>query len=158
MTCRHAKGDPNCSSHPDHPDNPNNRRHETQAPSVYSPAAFPMSTSNSPQSEEFQPQRIEIVGPHLVMEVLYPSCARCAYEGKKVMVFLNVTTLQAILWRKMDPHFADPKKAARRGPNEAPPPAARFPASKEGWQDAIEYARFKDPNSDGHLTLRKRSE
>ena len=156
MICRHTKGDPSCSSHPDNPDNPRNRR-ETDAPSVYSPAVFPMSTGNSPRPEEFQPQRIEVVGPNIVMEVLYPSCARCAYEGRKVLVFLNVTTLQGMRWRKMDPHFADPKKAARRGPDEAPPPAARFPASEEGWQDAIVYAQLKDPSNGGNpVMFRKR--
>lgn len=142
MICRHSPGDPSCSSHPEHPDNPRNRQHTTDAPTVWS-------DSNSPKPEEFQVQRVEVVGPHMVLQVLYPSCARCAYEGRKVLVFLNTSTLAGMRWRKMDPHFADPKKSARRGPDEAPAPAARFPASEEGWQDALDYAASKDPTRSG---------
>jgi len=57
------------------------------------------------------------------------------------MVFLNVPEMQALSWRKIDPHFRDPK----RGPlkTEAPSPAARFPGSADGWQDALNYAKSK---------------
>ena len=57
------------------------------------------------------------------------------------MVFLNVSEADVLRWRKIDPHFRDPK--ASRTPKEAPPPAARFPASKEGWADALVYANSK---------------
>ena len=57
------------------------------------------------------------------------------------MVFLNVTEVQVLKWRRIDPHFRDP--AATRKPSEAPPPAARFPATPEGWTDAVAYARSK---------------
>ena len=55
------------------------------------------------------------------------------------MVFLNVTESQAMKWRRIDPHFR-PTKAALK-PTEAPGPAARFPATLEGWEDAIQYAQ-----------------
>jgi hypothetical protein len=32
-------------------------------------------------------------------------------------------------------------------PGEAPSPAARFPASPEGWQDALDYAAKKERTS-----------
>ena len=44
-------------------------------------------------------------------------------------------------WRKIDPHFTDPKTT--RPPTEAPGPSARFPASEEGWADALAYAHSK---------------
>jgi hypothetical protein len=75
------------------------------------------------------------------MKVLYPNCSKCAYEGNKVMVFLNVNEVDVLRWRKIDPHFRDPKTS--RSSKEAPPPAARFPASKEGWADALAYANSK---------------
>ena len=76
------------------------------------------------------------MGAHLVMKVKYPNCALCAYEGQKVMVFLNVTEAQVLKWRRIDPHF----RATKALPQEAPSPAARFPASQEGWRDALDYA------------------
>lgn len=78
-----------------------------------------------------------------MMKVKYPNCRNCAYEGCKVMVFLNVTEAQVLRWKKIDPHFRDPKKAMST--SESPSPAARFPGSAEGWADAQSYARGKAP-------------
>jgi len=81
------------------------------------------------------------VGGHLVLKVRYLGCNKCYYGGAKVMVFLNVSEVEVIRWRRIDPHFieSDMKSSA----DEAPSPAARFPASDEGWADAIEYAQGK---------------
>ena len=117
MTCRHQPGDPTCSS---------NR------PSYYS-------GSEIPDANRYEIKKVERVGPHLVLQVLYPNCARCSYEGLKTLVFLHVQEFQALQWRRIDPHFRPNKSAA----HEAPSPAARFPASEEGWSDALAYARTK---------------
>ena len=69
----------------------------------------------------------------MVLKVKYPSCKNCSYEGIKVMVFLDTTALDALRWKRIDPHFKD----------KAPSPAARFPASDEGWNDALAYAANK---------------
>ncbi len=98
-------------------------------------------SGKTPDNANYEIQRVERVGPHLVMEVLYPNCKKCSYEGRKVMVFLNVTEVQVLKWRKMDPHFSDKV----RGPTEAPSPAARFPASDQGWKDAVAYAVQRGP-------------
>ncbi len=58
-----------------------------------------------------------------------------------MIVFLNVTEAAVLMWREIDPHFRDPKKHV--GKRAAPPPAARFPASPEGWADAVAYAQSK---------------
>jgi hypothetical protein len=92
--------------------------------------------ARTPRADQYEIQRVEQVGPHMVLEVLYPSCASCAYEGRKVLVILDVTPVAAMRWRRIDPHFRDKPS----GPTEAPSPAARFPASPIGWSDAIEYA------------------
>lgn len=94
--------------------------------------------ASSPDNTKFQIVAAEEVGKNLVLKVLYPNCALCSFEGLKVMVFLGVGLKQAILWRKIDPHFREPNKT--NNPNEAPPPAARFPASEQGWKDALWYA------------------
>jgi hypothetical protein len=82
------------------------------------------------------------IGKHLVMKVKYPNCFKCAFEGNKLMVFLNVTEVQVLRWRKIDPHFRPTPLASSA--IEAPSPAARFPASPDGWADAIAYARSKE--------------
>lgn len=95
----------------------------------------------SPDNSKFQVEEIEEVGNFLVMKVLFPNCAKCAYEGNKVMVFEGVKIKDAFKWRKLDPHF---RKGALPPPiNEAPPPVARFPASAQGWVDAMNFARQK---------------
>lgn len=87
----------------------------------------------SPKIDQYVIERVEQVGQHLVMQVRYPNCTLCAYEGLKTMVFLNTSPIDALKWRQIDPHF---KKTQ-------PSPSARFPSSAEGWMDACNYARGK---------------
>ena len=93
----------------------------------------------TPDATKYEIVDLDRVGAHLVVKVRYPNCTRCSYEGNKVLVFLNVTEKQALLWREIDPHFRPPDKLIR--PHQAPSPAARFPASPEGWRDALQYAK-----------------
>lgn len=130
MTCRHAKGDPNCSSHPSNvlaTERANLERREAEL------------RKNIPNPDDYDVIEVERVGSHLVLKVKYPSCAACAYEGTKVLVFLNVTEVDVLRWRRIDPHFRE----GVVGQRAAPPPAARFPASPEGWADALAYAKMK---------------
>jgi len=78
-------------------------------------------------------------GSHLVVKVRFPSCSKCAYEGIKVLVYLNVSPVDALKWRKLDPHF----RAGKTDAFSAPSPDARFPASTQGWADAIAWAKDK---------------
>ena len=127
MTCRHAKGDPNCSS--------------TPGSSAWQDTYGSRSEPKTPDSEKFAFEEVMQVGPHFIAKVRYPNCAKCSYEGVKLMVWLNVTAIDALKWRKIDPHFTDPK--GTRPKTEAPGPAARFPASADGWADAQAYAKSK---------------
>jgi len=131
MTCRHSKDDLSCS------------KNETRRERLY---ALEAQAQNSPDAARFEIDEVEAVGPHIVVRAVFPNCAKCAYEGKKVLVYLNVGLKDVIKWRRLDPHFrADGKKAA----NEAPSPAARFPASVEGWTDALAWAHTKTSNKAG---------
>jgi len=121
MTCRHSAGDPNCS----------------KSSSYRAPYQEP----KTPDKENYEILEVADVGGNLVLKVLYPNCSKCAYEGTKIMVFLGVTTLQALKWRIIDPHFGDP--STKLTPKHAPFPSARFPATQEGWADALAYARTK---------------
>jgi hypothetical protein len=124
MTCRHVPGDPNCGTYT----------------SRYEP---PPPEPKTPDAENYEIIDMARVGPHVVLTVKYPNCRSCSYEGQKIMVFLNVTEVQILKWRKIDPHFRDPKDPRAPNSREAPSPAARFPASQEGLSDAIDYANKK---------------
>lgn len=150
MTCRHAPGDPNCSSHPSHAyaeaerekkrweaaDRATAQRHSEELAALRRNLA-----AVTPDAENFEVTDVARVGPHLVLKVKYPNCVKCSYEGTKILVLLNVTELEALKWRRIDPHFRDPEKSLQT--KEAPSPAARFPASQEGWEDALAYAQSK---------------
>ena len=129
MTCRHSANDPMCSS--------NQPRYITKEKIVYRDKLVPI----TPDADNYTIQQIHREGPHLIVKAKYPNCAKCSYEGTKIMVFLNVSEADVIKWKKIDPHFRDPKKS--RNLTEAPGPAARFPASPEGWKDAIAYVQYK---------------
>jgi hypothetical protein len=120
MTCHHKSGDPNC----------------TQTQSRETRGTY----TRTPDIEKYKIIQAKQVGPHLVLKVLYPNCSKCAYEGHKVIVFLDVTTEEAIIWNKIDPHF---RPVDALGPKAAPRPAARFPSDEEGWRDALFYAKYK---------------
>lgn len=93
----------------------------------------------TPDAEKYSIETAVQVGTNLVLKVKYPNCSSCAYEGSKVMVFLNVQALAALKWKRIDPHFRAPKLKCLD--TEAPSPDARFPASAEGWNDALDYAK-----------------
>jgi hypothetical protein len=116
MTCRHPPG-----------------YHDNDAPAYPEP--------KTPDKKSWEVEDFHRVGPHLVLKVRYPNCVLCSYEGNKVLVFLDTPEEVVVRWREIDPHFRDPKiKIAK---HQAPTPAARFPASAEGWKDAIAYATSK---------------
>lgn len=135
MTCRHAKGDPNCGSTVGGSAHVQYERESAERALREKIAALPA----TPDASSYVIEDSHREGPHLVLKVRYPNCAKCSYEGAKVIVLLNVSEAAALRWRSIDPHFVDPSKP--RKPTEAPGPAARFPASPKGWQDAIAYVR-----------------
>jgi hypothetical protein len=103
--------------------------------------------ARTPDASRFDIEDVAQVGRHLVMRVKYPNCVKCAYEGLKVMVFLNVGLQDAIKWKRIDPHFRAPIRHAQPLTNylrDAPSPAARFPGSSDGWADALAYAKAKN--------------
>ncbi len=99
--------------------------------------------SRTPNPDEYVVEHVQRIGAHLVLQVRYPNCRACAYEGLKTLVLLNVTEYTAMKWRRIDPHFRGPTKVGGHVPTEAPSPAARFPGNPEGLADACAYARGK---------------
>lgn len=142
MTCRHDKDDVTCSSHP--------RNQEYIERTTPKESRETVTLPTTPDAMNYTVERVQVVTPHvkrttgdakqhLVLMVRYPNCARCAYEGNKVMVFLDTAPTDALFWQKIDPHFRKQVKTL----TEAPSPAARFPASEDGWKDALAYAATK---------------
>jgi hypothetical protein len=121
MTCRHAQGDRSCG---------------TQYPQYQYQA--PPTTPDAEKYEILDAVHVESKN-RFVMKIRYPNCSLCAYEGTKVLVYADVTALMALKWRRVDPHFRDPK-AAKSSPTAAPSPIARFPANVDGWNAAIWFA------------------
>ena len=127
MTCRHGAYDSQCSSY------------RSQVESLKTDYARVLG-GGAPDSKNFEIDDFLEVGKHLVLRVKYPNCASCAYEGCKIMVILNASARDALKWREIDPHFRATGSTVARA---APSPAARFPASDEGWHDAVCYAQYK---------------
>jgi len=128
MTCRHSKDDPNCSSHS-----------YSESPTVYT--SYGISSIDNTKYSIIDIERV--AKHHVVMKVKYDSCLGCEFEGNKVLVFLNVSERDIVLWKKIDPHFRDNKK--KPAANEAPSPAARFPPTDKGWVDAVMFATAQKP-------------
>lgn len=139
MTCRHTSDDPACSSNPRGWRADELRREKAEAERKALEKKGAEIYAKTPDADRYEITDVQRVGPHLVLKVLYPNCTKCTYEGNKVMVFLNVTEAEVLRWKRIDPHFRPPQKK----PSEAPSPAARFPASPEGWADALAYAESK---------------
>lgn len=123
MVCRHGPGDRDCSK--------NGGGYRSDYPTPTTPDAS--------RYEVVEAQHVPETN-RLVLKVKYPNCANCAYEGTKVLVYENVSPLDALKWKKIDPHFADPKRHSFAYVPEAPSPIARFPASTEGWRAALWFA------------------
>lgn len=138
MTCRHSDpiNNPQCSSY----------RTPAQQREDALKAVHELETKwgliGKPDAENFDIVRAEQIGAHLVLKVQYPSCAECAYEGNKVMVFLGWDMADALRWKRIDPHF---RPQGERPTREAPSPDARFPATDTGWQDAVDYCHRHSP-------------
>lgn len=76
---------------------------------------------------------------YLVVKVQFPSCTKCAFEGTKILVYRNVLPIDAMKWKKLDPHFHGRKVDI----HSAPSPISRFPGTPEGWSDALAYVEMK---------------
>lgn len=120
MTCRHSPGDPSCSSY---------SRYEPDEP-------------KTPDASNYSIEKMQRVNDrHVVLQVKYPNCAKCAFEGLKTLVYLDITEMDMLKWKKIDPHFRAPASPGVK--TVAPSPVARFPGTYDGFKDAIMYLELK---------------
>ena len=120
MTCKHKPGDINCSSYDPYKYQP--------------PTPEPQKT---PDSQKFEIEDIyDSVNNYLILKIKYPNCSMCSYEGNKVIVYSGIQLKDVLKWREIDPHFRD---SDSNDAKKAPSPIARFPASSEGWANAVAF-------------------
>lgn len=140
MICRHRPGDPDCSSSPE------GARRAAEASMSYERERMRKEKeerdAQTPDSKNYIITRVEAVGDDiLVLQVKYPNCAKCSFEGTKTMVMVGVKIIDALRWKEIDPHFSDRK--SKRLATQAPSPSARYPGDDEGWADGMDYAKRK---------------
>lgn len=81
------------------------------------------------------------VGPFIALKLRYPKCKN--YKGEKVLVF-RATLAQLVKQKVIDPHFGDINSIQIDGQStNMIYPIARFPASVDGWNDAVKYIKEK---------------
>jgi len=68
-----------------------------------------------------------VVNNFLIIMVVYPNCTN--FEGKKILVFKDITLEKLKEQKLLDPHFSDSKKYIH--------PIARFIPNDMGWEMAI---------------------
>ena len=142
MVCRHAKGDPNCTTQYPHLFYEEKYGNDVKRLKAEKKKLEKEIEAMSPNPKEFEIEdAVEVNDAYLVVKARFPSCLSCSYEGLKVIVYEGVGLRDAIKWQELDPHFRDPDSLGST--KIAPPPIARFPASETGWNDAIMYASNK---------------
>lgn len=67
----------------------------------------------------------------LVLLVRYPGCTN--FEGRKILVFREVTMKQLVDQGPLDPHFTDDPKVLA--------PVARFEPTERGWAWAMNFVK-----------------
>lgn len=80
-------------------------------------------------ASKFKILRHEEVGRFLIVGIEYPDCKN--YEGRKVLVYRNVSMEELKAQGSIDPHFCDNKDFRS--------PIARFVPTNEGWTMAVTF-------------------
>jgi hypothetical protein len=83
----------------------------------------------NPDPFDFRIDRHEQIGDYLILLVVYRGVKN--YEGKKVMVYKDLTFKQVQTFKSLDPHFSESKDFAS--------PIARFKPDITGWAMAKRF-------------------
>lgn len=84
----------------------------------------------NPNPNNYNILRTVQIGKYLVILIHYPDCKN--YEGKKILMYENITIEQLIKQQLIDPHFSNNKKYKS--------PIARFQPTDNGWDMAMACA------------------
>lgn len=83
----------------------------------------------NPVPTNFHITRFLPVGNYLIVLAVYPDAKN--YEGRKIMVYEDVTIHQMNYFKSLDPHFSDTSKYKC--------PIARFEPTDRGWEMAMKF-------------------
>lgn len=95
-------------------------------------------TQANPNPLNWEVRRFNQMGKYLVIELMYPDCTN--YEGKKVLVYKNITRDDLYKQGIVDPHFSENKKFHS--------PIARFEPTSEGWISAKRFAYMMNSHAE----------
>jgi hypothetical protein len=84
--------------------------------------------TGNPDPNNYQLVQAEEKNGFLVVKIRYPDCTN--YEGNKILVFKDVTLIQLVNQKLIDPHFFQNNKKYTS-------PIARFVPTDEGWEMAL---------------------
>lgn len=85
----------------------------------------------NPDPKRFRVEEWERIGWFLLVKVHYPNCTN--FEGRKILVFQNLSIPMLLEQGAIDPHFSDSKEYHH--------PIARFIPTNEGWEMAKKFCR-----------------
>jgi len=88
--------------------------------------------NNTPDMSLFYIVRNEQVGKNVIAEIRYPHCKN--FDGRKILVYLNMTIDKLWDQKELDPHFCVLESAVS--------PFARFEPTPAGWEAAKYIAQF----------------
>lgn len=91
------------------------------------------STGGNPDPNNWKIVKAKEVGKYLILMMQYPDCTN--YEGKKIMVFENITLVDLVNQKQIDPHFFPANKKVKS-------PIARFEPTDRGWVMAEAFANY----------------
>jgi hypothetical protein len=84
----------------------------------------------NPNPKRFKILNVAPFGQYVACRVRYPDCT--TYGGEKILVY-RLTDTWLLYQKELDPHFLENDSS----------PIARFPATPEGWADALVYVETK---------------
>lgn len=91
-----------------------------------------MVAPGNPDPTNFKVIETLTFGKILIVEIQYPDCKN--YEGRKILVYENVTMQQLRVQKYIDPHFSTNKQFKS--------PIARFEPTERGWKMAESFAKM----------------
>lgn len=94
----------------------------------------------NPDPSNYKVVKAENVGTYLILKINYPDCTN--YEGNKILVFENLTPIDLLNQKLIDPHFFEAK--------EYKSPIARFVPTDRGWSMAVRFAKMMNEQSLTH--------
>jgi hypothetical protein len=81
-------------------------------------------TGGNPDPDNWKIVKAKEHGKYLVLMMQYPDCTN--YEGKKILVFEDVTLVDLVNQKQIDPHFFPANLKVKS-------PVARFEPTDRGW-------------------------